>query len=964
MFDSNLIKQSDIELQSLKEELSKLEIKLQFLSNEKNEYLRDIEDFNLQYNLYLGELIENILRLKKDIVYKKNNNKKDTIDSENYEEIKDTIFQIESALCELENSLKTLDKDDLKYTETFNLYNQLKEELQNLTNQKDEIEEQIYSFKDRDSYVWEYTSAKHNYEEYYQEYTNIQEDIENNITLNDEEKLEIKSLWKKACKLCHPDIVTDDLKEKAHEVMQALNEAYSQKDIEKIKSILKDLEHGFTFVLQSESINDLELLNVKISEYQEQIKIIELDIEKIKNDTTFKLISQENNWNNHFQKIKQNLKEEKKKLENQLFLLIQEEKNKFDLYIFSNNVVRLKNKSGFESYLESCFLEMENFFDSKCEEDIKEISFDLEKIVYDLQSNNFICQQNSSIVNAFLILLAQQFEKIIDVKLMRLIVSFLPECGIKKRIKASLLYLNQEKLPSIYFEDFSKIISLLSDSVDEDESNFKASNIFFRFYLTAYNYFVQTGDQDSLNLFNQLFIDNQSKYNFFIENKSFLDEILTHVNINCKESININQFLLEYQTSSDACKTIDEDIVLQEDSVYAQSLYSLDNPTFDDIKKISSEYIKSIGNPDELFYQLNRGMKVIDDEKLLFKYLQSFGEKHKIKLYSAYDEIFEKIKNRSFNIIDWGCGQAFATMILLDYLKNKNIELDISEIILIEPSKLALSRGLLHIDILKQREYKIKTINCEIDCLKEEDILFKNNSFTLHLFSNILDIEDFKINDLLNKISSGIQNDSLFVCISPKINDKRSNRLNLFYKYFDENFNTELISSRDTDIGNTTRYEKIFEIKYITEEVIEEKRQEMIIVEKSYNINIIDELSQYTEIIVPILNMEILENSINTDPEYAIFKIRKVAEIITTQIYSKYEDNDQIISFNDKIRYLAYEQKVFTKASTNYVQTLRTIGNRGVHGNESDISKLRLDAHLMVIALISFIKEIKDDRLI
>ena len=138
----------------------------------------------------------------------------------------------------------------------------------------------------------------------------------------------------------------------------------------------------------------------------------------------------------------------------------------------------------------------------------------------------------------------------------------------------------------------------------------------------------------------------------------------------------------------------------------------------------------------------------------------------------------------------------------------------------------------------------------------------------------------------------------------------------------------------------------------------------MIIVERNYHIDVINELSQYTDIVVPILNLKILENSINTNPEYAIFKIRKVAEIITTQIYSKYENNEQIISFNDKIRYLAYEQKVFTKASTNYVQTLRTIGNRGVHGNEIDISKLRLDAHLMVIALISFIKEIKDDRLI
>lgn len=959
-----IIKHTDIELQSLKEELSKLEIKLQSLSDEKNEYLRDIEDFNLQYNLYLGELIENILRLKKDILHKKNSHKKDTVDSGNYEEIKDTISQIESALYELENSLKALHKDDLQYTETLKLYNQLKEELQNLTNQKDEIEEQIYSFQDSEDYDLGYKSAKHEYEEYYHEYTYIKGDIENTLNLNDQEKLEIKSLWKKACKLCHPDIVTDDLKEKSHKVMQALNEAYNTKDIEKIKSILHDLENGFLFEIQSDSINDLDLLNTKIFEYKEQIESIVSEIEKIKNDTTFKIISQEDNWNKHFNRIKQNLKEEKEKLENQLFLLIKEEKNKFNLYIFSNNLEQLKNKSEFESYLESCFLELENFFDSKGTEDINDIGLDLEKILNDLQSNNFICQQNSNIVNAFLILLAQQFEKIINIKLMELVVKFLSECGIKKRIEASLLYLNQENLPKIYFENFDKIISLLSDSVKDDENNSKASNIFFQFYSTAYNYFNQKNDQDSLSLFNQLFIENESKYSSFIQSKAFLDEILTHANINYEELINTNRFLLEYQPSGDACEIMDEGIVLKENGEYAENLYSLDNPTFDDIKKISSNYINLIGNPNELFYQLNRGMKVIDNEKLLYKYLQAFGSKHKIKLYSAYDEIFEKIQNKKFNIIDWGCGQAFATMILLDYAKNKNIELDMSDIILIEPSELALSRGILHIDILKQKEYNIKPINCNIDCIKEGDISFDNDYFTLHLFSNILDIEDFSMSNLLHKISSDIKVENLFICLSPKINDKRNNRLDMFYKFFDENFDTELLSSRDTDIGNSTRYEKIFEVKYTKEEIVQEVREEIEKVQSGYQLNIIDELAKYENNVTPILNLELLENSIDIDPEYAIFKIRKVAEVITSKIYSQYEDNTKQVSFNDKIRYLSYEKKDFDKTITNYVHTLRTIGNRGVHDNQSNQIKLKLDAHLMVVALISFLNELQEKGLI
>ncbi len=125
-----------------------------------------------------------------------------------------------------------------------------------------------------------------------------------------------------------------------------------------------------------------------------------------------------------------------------------------------------------------------------------------------------------------------------------------------------------------------------------------------------------------------------------------------------------------------------------------------------------------------------------------------------------------------------------------------------------------------------------------------------------------------------------------------------------------------------------------------------------------------DALKNYSNYVVPILNIKILEDSINSYPEYAIFKIRKVAEVITSKIYSQYEENERTISFNDKIRYLSYEKKVFDKTITNYVQTIRTIGNRGVHEEDRDIGKQKLDAHLMVIALVSFLNELTDKKLL
>jgi hypothetical protein len=60
--------------------------------------------------------------------------------------------------------------------------------------------------------------------------------------LNKEDKIQLKRLWRKACKLCHPDIVGDDFKEEANKLMKTLNEVYANNDIEAVQKILYKLE--------------------------------------------------------------------------------------------------------------------------------------------------------------------------------------------------------------------------------------------------------------------------------------------------------------------------------------------------------------------------------------------------------------------------------------------------------------------------------------------------------------------------------------------------------------------------------------------------------------------------------------------------------------------------------------------------------------------------------------------------
>ena len=261
---------------------------------------------------------------------------------------------------------------------------------------------------------------------------------------------------------------------------------------------------------------------------------------------------------------------------------------------------------------------------------------------------------------------------------------------------------------------------------------------------------------------------------------------------------------------------LEYDLLEMEEGIYSKQLRAIKNPSFNTIRKVSKKYIMSMGDTDYLHYQLNQGVTVIEEEDLLYKYLFNYGKMHKAKLYSSFDTIIHQLNNKTINIIDWGCGQALATSLLIDYIKENGLNIDISNIVLIEPSSLALSRGMLHIDVLKKNEIDIKAVNKDIDSLEISDLIINNANITLHLFSNILDVEFFRLDrDFLDKISSSQKGLNYFICVSPNINDKRNARLDIFYKYFNNNFETELISDRSDDIGKYKRYEKIFKTQII-----------------------------------------------------------------------------------------------------------------------------------------------------
>ena len=509
---NTLVIYEDKEKKALELEITQLEEELQNLSEAKNEYINDINAFNTQYTLELGELIETLLELKKELLQ----------------------LQIDN---------------------------------------NNDVEETIYK---------EYEEIKEEYENFHNDYEETIKTEQNKRVIGDEELKELKAIFRKAVKICHPDIVEDKHKEEAHSIMLKLNDAYQRKMLDEVLAIFESLETNFN---SHEILSDIAHLKQKIPSLQKAINDIKLEIEE--------MISSEE------------------------YILLSEIEN-FDLYF----------------------------------NDLKEV-------------------------------LEEEIQKV----------------------------------------------------------------------------------QEELSLFETL--EEELEYELF----------------------------------------------KMEESNYSRKLRTISYPNFNKIRKQSIRYINNLPNSDKIFHNLGRGTKILNEKEELYQYIVSYGKMHKTKLYASFDTVIHQLNNKTINVIDWGCGQALATSLLIDYLKENSLNIDISNVILIEPSSLALSRGMLHIDVLKEDEIDIKAVNKDIDSLEISDLTINNSNITLHLFSNILDVEFFRLDiNFLEKIASSQKGLNYFVCVSPNINDKRNARLDMFYRYFNEYFEMELISSRDTPLNDYTRYEKIFKV--------------------------------------------------------------------------------------------------------------------------------------------------------
>ena len=223
-------------------------------------------------------------------------------------------------------------------------------------------------------------------------------------------------------------------------------------------------------------------------------------------------------------------------------------------------------------------------------------------------------------------------------------------------------------------------------------------------------------------------------------------------------------------------------MLIEQTTTYAFKLKYLDNPSFDKVKNLAKKFIDELPKKlvDDLYNSINRGVDILKTEPEMLVYLYSFGNMHQAKLNKAFENIPEILFDQpEINIIDYGCGQAIGTMCYADFLKSKNYNQQIKSVTLIEPSKKCLRRAALHTSIFFP-DAEITTVNKTFDELAEEDINCGEDVPTLHILSNVLDLE-FNISKFTKLVKGRLKGYNQFVCVGPYFGyDKKDFRMEDF----------------------------------------------------------------------------------------------------------------------------------------------------------------------------------------
>lgn len=137
-----------------------------------------------------------------------------------------------------------------------------------------------YKIREKMGFTERFEDLKDEYDAFEEELNRDRAD--NKPTLSEEDEATIRELYKRGVKLCHPDMVLEEHKEKAHDIFIRLKAALDRNDLKEVQYIVESLEAGiWDLGPEVSSISELERLESMLQDLRLKVEQIRREVKDL-----------------------------------------------------------------------------------------------------------------------------------------------------------------------------------------------------------------------------------------------------------------------------------------------------------------------------------------------------------------------------------------------------------------------------------------------------------------------------------------------------------------------------------------------------------------------------------------------------------------------------------------------------------------------------------------------------------
>ena len=209
--------------------------------------------------------------------------------------------------------------------------------------------------------------------------------------------------------------------------------------------------------------------------------------------------------------------------------------------------------------------------------------------------------------------------------------------------------------------------------------------------------------------------------------------------------------------------------MIESDTNYSFLIGSMPHLTCASVRALSDRFITDLAEADRdhLFAELKRDGNQLTTEPRLCAYTYAFGAVREARLRRAFSHLSNIFAQRDVELIDYGCGVGLGALVYHDLLLERGLPLtSVRRITLIDPTPRCLERAALHARVCFPGA-ELRTICKYTDELQVADTTSDAKLHTLHIFSQIADMEVPSIAHLADTICAGLHGPNYFACVTP-----------------------------------------------------------------------------------------------------------------------------------------------------------------------------------------------------